>query len=329
MSDNLKMPSAKSLFLTSAIAKEEQPCSADETPALQSSRLNAQTRAVQSRANQAKQLFLPHLGSVGFGQGLQARQENQSTHPAQADTATQEHLPQPSEVPVSLKADLLDSQPYDSQLETLSLSTPEPFEALAPTRNNAKTTPGNLLTSIDLPTYDSEQAKSKVKANPSAGHAMALTVLTGGNGHAIVGHGRRYQNSPRATVPLGTCLVLINEGKSLFDIASSLLESIDLVAFIQAKPAARERLIEQQLDNRGIVDSIIRKETLVTWEHLQVLDENTRFDDYQIEPPEDLTIFENSISVAKRTRLSDILEQNQGCYAVAASTETSDKPEPP
>ncbi|MEM9005866.1 MAG: putative adhesin [Cyanobacteria bacterium P01_F01_bin.86] len=176
--------------------------------------------------------------------------------------------------------------------------------------------------------YDSQQAKLRVRANSAAGHSRARQTLPGGSGQAIVGHGNRYKNSPRATVPEGTILVLLAEGHPISDVAGNLLESLDLDSFVKAKLAVRDRLIDQQLDSLGIVDAITRKEILVELENIQVLEARSRVDDYLLEPPSDLIIFENSISVAESTRLSDILEENRGFYALATSTERINEREP-
>lgn len=305
-----------SIFFTQAITKKNQSQSTGIEVAAPPS------ASPQPKASRVKALFLPHLASA------RSLQEHQAQT---ADTTSQTR--RPAEKKVFQKSHQLASQPNNRQLEATALSGAKISDHQASVKSQPLTAlplaslPLKTLAPATKPAYRSEQARARVKANPKAGHSVALNVLPGGNGQAIAGYGRRYRDSPRGTIPDGsTLLLLTSEGPSIADAAGALLESIDLDALLSAKPAARDRLIDRQLDSMGIVDPIIRRETLVAWEHVQILEEKSRFDDYQIEPPEDLSIFERSISVDKSTRLSDILE-SKSCYAVAVSTEVIDEQE--
>jgi hypothetical protein len=166
------------------------------------------------------------------------------------------------------------------------------------------------------------------------GRDYADDVLDGGNRIAIVGHGGI--SFPDTTIiPKGTSLIVPRHGIEISDLTGRVLENMnpaDLVVLVNASsPKVINRLINKQLrkigdgftiveDGRVLIGSKRRARVLKDLKGLRMVEAGGEVQDYMIHAPKGLTIYSNSTSVIKETRLSDILKPNVGVCVLATCT---------
>ncbi|MBP2161596.1 MULTISPECIES: putative adhesin [Asticcacaulis] len=134
----------------------------------------------------------------------------------------------------------------------------------------------------------------------SEGLPYARTVLDGGSGRAIAGHGEYRLGSGDFVVPEGTAITLPREGISILDETGQFMERGDW----EGLAAAAQR-------NPRIANDIEGMTTYLP---------GSTIPDYTLRAPNGLTIYRNSTTVGGSTPLSTILEPNLGCVSWAACT---------
>lgn len=148
------------------------------------------------------------------------------------------------------------------------------------------------------------------------------TVLRGGNGQAIAGHGtHNFQSGTFMYIPEGTSIIALPRGRTLTDRSGRFLETTNLEKLARLSPNERVSMVTAWAKKNGIKDQAILERIKKDVRSLEVYTSNDKIPDYIIHPPKDLTIYQRSTSVDKSTQLSELIKPNQGCIGLATCTE--------
>lgn len=168
---------------------------------------------------------------------------------------------------------------------------------------------------IGEPKFVPEGAKplSEYFEDPKAGHEVAKEVLPGGSRRAIAGHGSRDYPRTDMVIPDGTAVTALREGVKVDDDIGRMLERNDWEAIYNV-------LIDESSDEA------VRRSMQV--QGLSTYLPGAKMPNYTVAPPGPelpLTILENSVTVGKPTRLSNLIQEDQGCIVLATCTFPSDE----
>ena len=186
--------------------------------------------------------------------------------------------------------------------------------ALAVEAADGSTIPASLNRTAELFNPHGTKPLEQFFGNAKAGHKEALEVLPEGSGRSFAGHGELTFPIKSTVVPKGTAVTAPRPGVALRDDIAQMMErgdwdGIKIAAEKDAYIASQVKGMQTYLPGSEIPDYV-------------GLHPGIHARGKSTLPP--LRILENSITVKDPTRLSTMLQENQGCIVWAACTIVND-----
>ena len=156
-------------------------------------------------------------------------------------------------------------------------------------------------------------AKGKQVATPTRGKPTGVQLSKfktepGGQGN-FAGHGTLTPGAGTVTVPPGTSLVIPADNVRILNPTGQILERGAWweIEAIRIKPVSQRTALEKRI--------------LEDVEDMRVCLPGDKIENYTLDWPKNLTVYENSTMVGQPTDLGDLLKPNMGCKIWAACTE--------